>query len=70
MNNLSKTLKDEKLVVYMFNNYYILAQACVKGSVLRAEITKKVNISAIKSFIEKESDIVTMEFKNMTNEFE
>lgn len=60
MSNLSKTLKDEKVVVYMFNNFYILAQACVKGSVLRAEITKKVNISAIKSFIEKESDIVTM----------
>jgi len=60
MNNLSKILKDEKLVVYMFSNFYILAQACVKGSVLRAEITKKVNISAIKSFIEKESDIVTM----------
>ena len=51
MNNLSKTLKDEKVVIYMFNNYFVLAQACVKGSVLRAEITKKVNISTIKSFI-------------------
>ena len=70
MNILSKTLNDEKVVVYMFNNYFIMAQACVKGSVLRAEITKKVNISTIKSFIEKESDIVTMEFKGMTNEFE
>lgn len=70
MNNLSKTLKDEKVVIYMFNNYFVLAQACVKGSVLRAEITKKVNISTIKSFIQKESDIVTMEFKNMTNELE
>jgi hypothetical protein len=60
MSNLFKILKDEKVVVYIFNSYYILAQACVKGSVLRAEITKKVNISSIKSFIEKESDIVTM----------
>jgi hypothetical protein len=35
----------------MFHNYYILAQACVKGGVLRAEITKKVNISEIRGFI-------------------
>jgi len=70
MNKLSKGMNDEKVVVYMFPNFFLLAQACVKGSVLRAEITKKVNISAIKGFIEKESDIVNMEFKNMTNEFE
>lgn len=51
----------------MFNNFFLLAQACVKGSVLRAEITKKVNISAIKAFVEKESDVITMEFKSTTN---
>jgi hypothetical protein len=44
----------------MFNNFFILAQACVKGSVLRAEITKKVNLSDIRGFIEKESDVVYM----------
>jgi hypothetical protein len=70
MNGLSKVVKEDKITLYWYGSLIILAQACVKGSVLRAEITKKVNSNALKSFAEKESDIVSMEFKNMTNEFE
>jgi hypothetical protein len=36
MGNLAKVLHEEKVVVYMFNNTFFLAQACVKGAVLRA----------------------------------
>lgn len=36
MNNLRKIIKDDKITVYLFNNLFVLAQACVKGSVLRA----------------------------------
>jgi len=50
MNSLSDVVKNDKITVYMFSNLFILAQACVKGSVLRAEITKKVNSNALKSF--------------------
>lgn len=60
MNNLLKVINEDKITVFMFSNLFILAQACVKGSVLRAEITKKVNTSALKSFAYKESDIVSM----------
>jgi hypothetical protein len=54
----------------MFNNFFLLAQACVKGSVLRAEIIKKVNTSALKVFAEKETDTVMLEHKKMTTEIE
>jgi hypothetical protein len=70
MTSLSKVVNEDKMTVYMFKNLLILTQVCVKGSLLRAEITKKVNTGALKEFANKESDIVNMEHKNMTTEFD
>jgi hypothetical protein len=68
MNNLTRVIKEDKVTVYMFNNLFVLAQACVKGSLLRAEIVKKVNTSALKEFAEKETDTVMLENKKMSTE--
>ena len=48
----------------------ILAQVFVKGSLLRADIRKRLNLNELKSFAEKESDIVSMEYKHMTTELQ
>jgi hypothetical protein len=66
MNYLRKIINDDKITTYVFPKMIILAQAFVKGSLLRSEITKKVNTSALKAFAYKESDIVSMEHKNMS----
>jgi hypothetical protein len=70
LNALQKTIKDDKITVFMFNSVFVLAQACVKGSVLRAEIVKKVNMTALREFAEKESDIVMMEHKKLSTELD
>jgi len=48
---------------YIFNNLFILAQACVNDWTLRDKITKKINHKALKSFALKETDIISMELK-------
>lgn len=48
MNNLKKIISDSKITVFKFSNLLILAQVCVKGSVLRSEIVKKVNTTLLK----------------------
>ena len=42
----------------------------MKGALLRADIRKKVNLNELKKFAEKETDIVSMEYKYMTTEME
>ena len=56
--------------MYIFKNFYLLAQVFVKGSLLRADIRKKINLNELKSFAERETDIVSMEYKHMTTEME
>lgn len=55
INGLKLDLPDEKekLTVFQFRRLIILTQVCVKGGQLREEITKKVNISALKAFAYK-----------------
>lgn len=65
---LKDIIGDGKIIVFAFHHFYLLAQVLVKGSELRAEIRKRVNMGELKKFAEKETDIVSMEFKNMTTE--
>lgn len=50
MDHLGKIINDAKITVYIFPHIFILAQVCVKGTELRNEIAKKINISALKGF--------------------
>ncbi len=60
LNEVSGVIKDGKVIVYVFSHYFLLAQVFVKGSVLRAEIRKRVNMNELKNFAERETDIVSM----------
>ena len=66
MSNLSEAVEDKKIIIFKFNKFYLLAQVLVKGSLLRADIRKKNNMNELKSFAERESDIVSMEYSHMT----
>lgn len=63
-------IKEGKVIVYVFSHLFILAQVLVKGALLRADVRKRLNLNELKSFAEKETDIVSMEYKSMTTEME
>ena len=44
MNQVEDSIEDKKLIVYKFHKFYLLAQVLVKGSLLRADIRKKINL--------------------------
>lgn len=50
MSSLSSVIKDGKIIVYCFNHFLLLAQVFVKGSLLRSDIRKKLNLNELKSF--------------------
>jgi hypothetical protein len=60
MHHLGEIINDAKITVYVFPHIFVLTQVCVKGTELRNYIAKKINISALKGFAEKESNIVSM----------
>ena len=53
LTQLANVLKEEKVIVYIFSNYYLLTQVFVKGELLREDIRKRINLNELKSFAER-----------------
>lgn len=68
--SLEKVIKDGKIVTYCFNQFFLLAQVMVKGTALRADIRKRVNLNELKDFAQQDADIVSMQYKGITTEME
>lgn len=53
LKTLSDAIENKKIIVYKFPKLYLLAQVLVKGSLLRADIRKKINLGELKHFAER-----------------
>lgn len=53
LSQIANVLKEDKVIVYVFSNFYLLAQVFVKEELLREDIRKKLNLNELKSFAER-----------------